>query len=363
MISSTFPVREALPTQAMNIHVHVGHALEAHFSRWHDYVLSKGASPLSRHPAWLNVLRKGLRHEVYCLEAVEGGAIRGILPLAHVRSVLFGRFLVSLPYLNYGGVHADDDLTACRLIDRAAQLADELGVRYLELRQEQPIEHPKFSQRMTSKVHMRLTLPAQSELLWKALSAKVRNQVRKGQKSGLSVAWGGQELLAEFHAVFSQNMRDLGTPTYGKKFFSSIVNQFPERAEFCLVRSGETSVAGALLLHGWGITEVPSASSLRAYNHTCANMLMYWHLLERSIERGQQVFDFGRSSRDSSTHRFKEQWGAKEAASEWQYYLRKGSISEMRPENPKYQRMIRIWQRLPVTLTRWIGPSIVRGIP
>ena len=157
--------------------------------------------------------------------------------------------------------------------------------------------------------------------------------------------------------------RDLGTPTYGKKFFASILDEFPDRAEFCLVRAGETPVAGALLLHGWGVTEVPSASSLRSYNHTCANMLMYWQLLERTIERKQQVFDFGRSSRDSNTHRFKEQWGAKEAPSEWQYYVRKGGISDMRPENPRFGRLIRIWQRLPVGLTRWVGPMIIRGIP
>jgi len=363
MIASTIPLRESIQTRALNIHVHDDQALESHLPRWQSYVLSKGVVPLSRHPAWLNVFRKGLRHDVSCLEAVEGEATRGILPLAHVSSLLFGNFLVSLPYLNYGGVLADDELTVSLLVDRAVQLADELGVRYLELRQEQPIEHPKLAQRMSSKVHMRLALPAKSELLWKALSAKVRNQVRKGQKSGLSVAWGGQELLAEFHAVFSHNMRDLGTPTYGKKFFASILSQFPDRAEFCLVRAGETPVAGALLLHGWGVTEVPSASSLRKYNHTCANMLMYWHLLERSIERRQQVFDFGRSSRDSSTHRFKEQWGAKESSSEWQYYLRKGSISDMRPENPRYRRLIRIWQRLPVAVTRLLGPTIVRGIP
>jgi lipid II:glycine glycyltransferase (peptidoglycan interpeptide bridge formation enzyme) len=141
------------------------------------------------------------------------------------------------------------------------------------------------------------------------------------------------------------------------------VTQFPDRAEFCLVKSGQVPVAGALLLHGWGVTEVPSASSLRKYNPSCANMLMYWHLLERAIERRQEIFDFGRSSRDSNTHRFKAQWGAQEAPAHWQYYVRSGGVTDMRPDNPRYQRLIRTWQRLPVWLTRLIGPSIVRGIP
>jgi hypothetical protein len=92
-------------------------------------------------------------------------------------------------------------------------------------------------------------------------------------------------------------------------------------------------------------------------------MLLYWELLKRSIERGQQVFDFGRSSRDSGTYRFKKQWGARPSQAEWQYYLRAGKVTDMRTDNPRYQRLIRIWQRLPVRLTRLLGPAIVRGIP
>jgi FemAB-related protein (PEP-CTERM system-associated) len=298
------------------------------------------------------------------LEALdEDGNTRGILLLAYVSTFLFGRFLVSLPYLNYGGVVTDDESAAALLIDQAVQLADDLGVRYLELRQQTAVEHPKLSHQMNTKAQMRLELPATSELLWKQLSGKVRNQVRKGQKSELKATWGGLELLRPFHAVFSRNMRDLGTPSYGSRLFANILQEFSDRAEFCVVTSDETPVAGALLLHGWGITEVPSASCLREYNHTCANMFMYWQLLERAIQRRQEVFDFGRSTRDSNTYRFKEQWGAREAPTTWQYYLRRGTIGDMRPDNPRNQRLVRIWQRLPLGLTRLIGPSIIRGIP
>lgn len=328
-----------------------------------EYMARGGRMPLSRRPAWLLVLRDGLGHIPYCIQAVEGETTRGILPLLLVRSLLFGRFLVSMPYLNYGGVAADDGPTATRLIDRAVELADELGVRYLELRHETLLDHEKLSGKMTDKVHMRLQLPAESETLWKALPAKVRNQVRKGQKSGLTLAWGRQELLREFHAVFSENMRDLGTPCFGRSLFASMLHHFEDQAEVCVVRADGIAVASAVSLHGSGVTEVPSASCLRRYNSTCANMLMYWHLLERAIERRQQIFDFGRSSRDGSTYRFKEQWGAQPAAAAWQHFVRMGAPSDMRPDSPRYQRMIKIWQRLPVALTRWLGPAIVRGIP
>ena len=327
------------------------------------YLLQGGRLALSRHPAWLTILARGLRHAPYLLEARAGEQTCGMLPLAHVHSLLFGRFLVSLPYLNSGGVIADNDLSAGRLIERATELADELRVHYLELRHERPVAHPRLTDRFEGKVHMRLALPATVGQLWDGLKAKVRNQVRKGQRNSMTVVWGGLELLGEFYAVFSRNMRDLGTPVYGRGLFRAALEQFPDRAEFCVVRAGTLPVAAALLLHGWGITEVPSASSLRSHSTTNANMLMYWHLLERAVQRGQALFDFGRSSKDSSTYQFKTQWGALPEPAAWQYYRRDPAAADMRRDNARFGGWIRLWKRLPVGLTRLIGPLIVRGIP
>jgi len=340
-----------------------GSELAARLPQLEAYARRAPQVPPSRLPAWLSILADGLRHTPYCLEAVDDGRTCGLLPLAFVRSLLFGRFLVSLPYLNSAGVLADSPAVARALIDQAVALADELQVRYLELRHEDPVEHPALGECMTGKVHMRLDLPARVDDLWQGLAAKVRNQVRKGQKGGLTAAWGGAPLLPEFYRVFSRNMRDLGTPVYGRRLFASVLRTFPERAELCVVRAGAHPVAAALLLHGDGVSEVPSASSLREHNATCANMLLYWYLLERAVQRGQAVFDFGRSSLDSSTYRFKKQWGATSRPATWQYYRRQGTIADVRPDNPRYGRMIRLWQRLPVPLTRLLGPLIVRGIP
>jgi FemAB-related protein (PEP-CTERM system-associated) len=345
------------------IRLHDARDMRRHFARVESFVARGKEVPLSRHPAWLAILEQGLQQVPFGLEAVAGDTTRGWLPLMYVRSVLFGRFLVSLPYVNYGGVLAEDADTACQLVSRAVLLADELKVRYLELRSEKPLGHDALGARLGSKVHMRLPLPLTSEQLWKQLRSKVRNQIRKGQKSGLTVAWGGEDLLDDFYAVFSRNMRDLGTPVYGRGLFEAVLQQLPGRAELCVVRSGALPVSGALLLHGWGMTEVPSASSLRRYHPTCANMLLYWHLLVRAIERRQAVFDFGRSTRESTTYAFKKQWGARPDPAEWQYYVRNGAVGEMRPEHPNNQRLIRWWRRLPVSVTRWIGPPIVRGIP
>jgi FemAB-related protein (PEP-CTERM system-associated) len=336
-------------------------------ARLADLTAFVGASapqvPLSRRPLWLDVLRAGLGHEVYAVEAVAEGRTVGFLPLAFVSSMLFGRFLVSLPYLNSNGVVAESADVQAELISRAATLAEELNVRYLELRHEAPIAHPALTTAPPHKVHMRLTLPKTGELLWKGFSAKVRNQIRKGEKAGFAVSWGAAENLAGFYDVLCENMRDLGSPVYGKKLFAAILEAFPGDAEICLVRDGAKPAAAALLLHGWGVTEVPTASSIKGYNTRNVNMLMYHHLLRRAVERGQRVFDFGRSTPDSGTYKFKKQWGSVPHPATWQYCVLQGSAGDMRPDNPRYQRAIRLWRRLPVGLTRRVGPFIVRGIP
>ncbi len=337
--------------------------LVAEMADFEDFFHSFPQIPLSRHPAWQLVLKRSMGHQPYCVTARSAGKIVGVLPLALVSSWLFGRFLISLPYVNYGGVLTHDASVAGPMIDAATKLADRVNARYLELRHETELPHAAFTHMSTTKVHMRRHLPAAPEKLFSDLHGKVRNQIRKGEKSNLDVIWGGLECLSEFHAVFSENMRDLGTPNFGIGLFRQILEQFPDSAEICVVRKESKAIASALLLHGTGITEVPSASSLRAFNSTNANMLMYWNLLKRAVERGQEVFDFGRSTRDGPTHAFKKQWGAVEQKAEWQYYVRIGSFGEMRVDNPRYGRMIRLWQKLPLFMSRFLGPKIARGIP
>jgi FemAB-related protein (PEP-CTERM system-associated) len=313
---------------------------------------------------WLWTLQKGFGHDPYLIVAADkAGHPVGFLALCFVHSWLFGRYLVSLPYLNTGGVIALDDHVAQLLVDEAVKLADQLNVRYLELRHEREFAHEHLKHARTSKVHMRLALPEQSETLWKALDPKVRNQVRKGEKSDLTVHWGSEDLLTEYYAVFSHNMRDLGTPTYSKRLFQSILREFGDDAELCVVRAENEPIAAALLIHDEQASQVPSASSLREYKSTNANMLMYWQLLCRAIEKKRACFDFGRSTTDGGTFKFKRQWGAEPYPSIWQYCARQGDVDERRPDNPKYRRAIAIWQKLPVPLTRLIGPPIVRGIP
>ncbi len=334
------------------------------FDAWDVYLASKGVDGFHSRSEWLSILEQGLRHEPIALQATRGEQATGVLALAHIKSPLFGKFLVSLPYINTSGIVADDEDSAMALIDRAIKIADTLDVRFLELRNEQEFSHCKLSTAANNKVHMRLALPETVDEMWSSIKSKVRSQIRKAQRNDdLSVHWGQLDLLDEFYDIFCRNMRDLGTPPFSRELFRSIVDMFEDSAEFCTVRLRGEPIAAGLLIHGPGSTEVPSASSLREFNSTNANMLMYWHLLARTIERGQQTFDFGRSTLNAGTFKFKKQWGAEPHPAVWQYYVREGSAKDMRPDNGKFGLMIRMWQKLPVWVTRLIGPEIVRGIP
>lgn len=317
-------------------------------------------------PLWLNILRDGLKHKPYMLIAREapGGPIHGYLPLALVASRLFGRFLVSLPYVNRAGVVAEHPAVATELINAAVKLAEEQQVKYLELRHHSNVvEHADLGMQRDEKVRMVLSLPETQDELWKTVNCKVRNQVRKADKNNLTIKWGASEVLDDFYNVFAINMRDLGTPVFSRGLFGSILKWMPDRAELAVVYLEDEPIAGALLIHDPGSTQVPSASTLRQHNKTNANMWMYNHLLNRAIERGSAEFDFGRSSIDSGTYRFKKQWGAKPQPTVWQYHVRYGDTSAMRPDNPKNQRRVETWKKLPVWLTKLAGPPIVRGIP
>jgi FemAB-related protein (PEP-CTERM system-associated) len=312
---------------------------------------------------WLSVLKSGLNQEPYCIQICDGCKPVGVLPLVLVKSAFFGRHLVSLPYVNSAGIVAETEEAASRLIDGAVHLADRLNVRYLELRHEMEIAHPALGERNDSKVLMRLALPGSGKELWNGFKSKLRSQVRAGEKHGFEICWGKDELLSDFYAVFSRNMRDLGTPVYSRRLFSAVLASLSDEAELCVVKRRGVAVAAALLLHSCGTTEVPSASSLREHNATNANMVMYWNMLLRAVDRGQRLFNFGRSTVNSGTYRFKQQWGAEPSPSVWQYYLRRGTIRALRPDNARFSMAIKVWQRLPVVLTRCLGPAIVRGIP
>jgi FemAB-related protein (PEP-CTERM system-associated) len=208
---------------------------------------------------------------------------------------------------------------------------------------------------------MRLEL---GESMWDRLDRKVRNQIRKAEKSGLTVERGGDELVEDFYKVFARNMRDLGTPVYSKRLFQEVLRVFPERAQIHIVRLAGRPVAGAITYRTRTMVQLPWASAIRDYNALCPNVLLYWDAIQFAQQRFAKVFDMGRSTPNEGTFKFKEQWGAEPVQLHWEYSLvTDHELPNVSPANPKYQRAIALWQKLPIALTRTVGPMIVRTIP
>lgn len=336
--------------------------LSNELEEWNRYVTANPASSIYHRAEWRDLIRKTFGHEVFLFSARDpDGSIVGVLPLTRLKSRLFGDFLVSVPYFNYGGAIGDHPLIEQKLMQAANELAAALGVSHIEYRDDVPREGIPTK---TDKVNMLLPLPANEDALWNGFPAKLRAQIRRPQRENPQVLWGGKEYLDDFYAVFARNMRDLGTPVYGRYFFANILDTFPQESRLIVLRLNDRPVAAAFLIGQGERLEIPWASSIKDVNHLSMNMLMYWEVLRFAIREGFRYFDFGRSTRDAGTYRFKLQWGAQPVQLHWHYWLMDGcALPALNPSNPKYALMINIWKRLPVSLTKLIGPGIVKHLP
>jgi serine/alanine adding enzyme len=332
--------------------------------RWDRFVMEASDSTCYHLSGWKNVIEKSFGHKTYYLFAEDGdGQIHGILPLVNLNSFLFGNFMISMPYFNYGGICADREEAAAELLDAAIDIAEKQKAAHIELRHSLPMK-PEMPSK-TSKVSMRLKLTEDTDELWKSFSSKLRSQIRRPAKEGMHASLGGEEKLDDFYSVFAANMRDLGTPVYGKYFFRNILGEFPESTRICVVHTKAGKAVASGFLVGFKQTlEIPWASSLKSHNSYSPNMLLYWTSIKYACESGHHTFDFGRSTPGEGTFRFKEQWGSEPVQLYWNYWLRNGgAMPELNPHNPKYRLAISVWRKLPLSLTKLLGPSIVRNLP
>lgn len=330
---------------------------------WDEYVTNHPTASNYHRYGWREVVERSFRHSCYYLSARDSaGCIVGVLPLVSMRSRLFGCFLVSMPFFNYGGLLCNTREIGSAVLSEAVKLRQELGAEYVELRHTEP-----FSAELPIKQHkvsMILDLAQDVAAQWQGFNAKLRNQVRKAEKSGLTAVVGGKELLTDFYTVFVRNMRDLGTPVYAENFFAEVLKTFPDHTRIIAVHLEGRQVAAGLITWSRDTVEIPWASSIREYNTLCPNNLLYWTALQYALTHGFRRFDFGRSTPGEGTFKFKEQWGAKPIKLNWQYLLPEGaSLPELNTKNPKFDLAIRLWQKLPLPVTRMLGPYIVKNIP
>jgi FemAB-related protein (PEP-CTERM system-associated) len=310
---------------------------------------------------WKNVVTRVFGHEcIYLSARDEDGRLAGVLPLVRVKSLVFGHYLVSMPFVNYGGpLGSDEAVTA--LVSYAADLLGRENVKLLELRSRfaLPVSHPVSHRKITVVLDLP---PDDAEPLWRGFDAKVRNQVRRPQKEGVIVQFGVGEVIP-FFEVFSRHMRDLGTPTQPRRLFETLSEAFPEDVWFGCAYYRGRAIAGGCGLR-WGHEfEMTWASALAEYKPISANMLLYWAFMERGVREGVRTFNFGRCTPGSGTHRFKRQWGSRDEPLWWYDLSRLPNVATPSPNDSAFAWGPRIWKRLPVRVTRALGPNIVRYIP
>jgi serine/alanine adding enzyme len=359
-------VRESLPNSPGLDQAAVGDPTirpwEGASAVWDEFVRSTPGSSFCHLSGWREVFSDVLGHEcLYRAATGPTGSLEGVLPLVRVRSPVFGHYLLSVPFLNYGGA-LGTAAARRRLSEDAVRLAAETGVGLLELRGRGISPEPPLVE-ARRKLTVVLDLPGDAEALWSGgLKAKVRSQVRRPQKEGMTTRFGTSE-LEPFYRVFSRNMRDLGTPVLARRFFASIADRFSDEVEFGCVYLGDTPVAAGCGFVWRGEFEMTWASSLKEQARLAPNMLLYWSFMERMIGRGLTSFNFGRCTPDSGTHRFKLQWGGRDEVLPWGQWSKRGVSETPSPHRPIFALASKVWSHLPLAVANRLGPTIARQLP
>ncbi|HLG05776.1 MAG TPA: FemAB family XrtA/PEP-CTERM system-associated protein, partial [Gemmatimonadales bacterium] len=330
-------------------------------AEWDGFAAAQSGFTHFHRFGWKPLIEQVFGHEcLYLAVRDDLPSLAAVLPLVRLKSLLFGHYLVSMPFLNYGGPLGSGP--AIRLLTaEAVSRAGQTGVRLLELRSRasQPLELPVSHRKIT----VVLDLPDNAATLLSSFPAKLRSQVRRPGKEGVTVRFGPDQ-VRPFYDVFSRHMRDLGTPTLPQRFFDAVAERFPE-AWFGCAWLGARSIAGGVAFRWGREVEITWASSLGAYRRIAPNMLLYWAFMERAISEGITLFNFGRCTPGSGTHRFKRQWGSRDEPLWWYQWAREGAgpAATPSPDQSQYAWGPRLWKYLPLGLSRRLGPLIVRSIP
>lgn len=310
---------------------------------------------------WRAVIERVFGHEcVYLAARDDGGRVTGVLPLVRVRSALFGHFLVSLPFVSYGGPLGDAASERALMTEASRRAATtKVGLLQVRARRELATDLPVGHQKLTVVVDIPDGGP---DALFKQLGHKMRTKIRKPQKEGVEVRWG-RDQLEPFHRVLAHNMRDLGTPVQSMRFYEVIADAFPDSTWFaCAYLNGEAVSGGCGFIWGKEM-EITWSSSLRLASGIRPGYLLHWAFLERAAKEGCSIGNFGRSSPNSGTHEYKQQWGGRDELLWWYYRSSDGRATTPSPDDGAYSMGPRLWKKLPVPVATWLGPKIVRSIP
>jgi FemAB-related protein (PEP-CTERM system-associated) len=330
---------------------------DAERAAWDSFVAAAPGGTFFHLSGWRDVIERVGGHRTHYLCASRNGTITGVLPLAEVKSALFGHSLVSTPFCVYGGAVAATERDRVALEQHARALAERLNVDYLELRNIEASAGSWESKELY--VTFRKTIVADDDANMKAVPRKQRAMIRKGIEAGLTS--NVDRDVDRFYDMYAISVRNLGTPVLAKRFFAALLDQFGEAVDILTVTQGRKPVSSVLSFYFRDEVLPYYGGGIVAARDVKANDFMYWELMRHAVKRGVALFDFGRSKVGTGSYRFKTHWGFEPQALKYQYHLvRSLRVPDLSPLNPKYRAMIATWKRLPVPITRIIGPWVAR---
>ena len=328
--------------------------------RWDEFVMACPQATFFHRVGWQKVLREVFGHDTYFLYAECDGRIEGVLPLAQVKSLLFGHALVGLPFAVYGGVAASNEAAATALEQHAQDIAKRLGAEHLELRNVTR-RHTDWPLQDLYVTFRKAILP-EEEANMLAIPRKQRAMVRKGIKNHLrSEIDPGVE---RFFALFADNVHRHGTPAMPKRWFQALRDEFGDDCEVLTVVAEDGRPLSSVMSFYFRDEVLPYyAGDDEAARDLAANDFKYWELMRRACARGLRLFDYGRSKEGTGPYSFKKNWGFEPTPLPYEYCLyKRDAIPQNNPNNAKYQLLIKTWRRMPIRLANWLGPFVVRNL-
>lgn len=329
--------------------------------QWDRFVTSSSAGTFFHLTGWKNIVERVLGHRCFLLVARSEGAITGVFPLSWVRNRLFGDCLVSMPLAVYGGICTEDEAAYFSLLKAGGDLANRLGVQYLEMRNRTEPFPTSLPGRDLYLTFTQDLSPGPDKIL-QGLPRDTRYMVRKSLKSDLE--WTADITLDEFYEIYAQSLHRLGTPVFSKELFRSSLGEFGDRCKLFGVRKGKQAIAGVLSFYFRDQVLPYYAGALPEFYKEAPNNFMYWNLISQSCAEGLRTFDFGRSKRDTGAFKFKSSWSMEVTPLPYRYQLvRAREVPRMSPVDKKFQLPISLWKRMPYAWTKALGPKLIRCIP
>lgn len=326
--------------------------------QWDSYVDNHPSGSFFHLTGWITVIKEVFGHKPHYLVATQQQEIVGVLPLVQQKSMLFGHSLVSTPFCVYGGVIANDDEIRHALEQAAYDKGVALGVDYVELRDKEPTESTSVWQTHSNHATFFAEIPEDPEQILTSIKRKQRAVIRHSQKNSLS--WSNDNDISQCYDLYAESVRNLGTPVFSKKLFKTLLDVFPESSETLVIKDAQGEPVSSVLSFYYKDEVLPyygggnlSARGLKS------NDFMYFQLMHLAHQKGMNRFDFGRSKLDSGAYKYKKNWGMTEQPLNYKIALIKATeLPNLSPNNPKYKLLIDTWKKLPLPVSKAIGPHI-----